>query len=240
MALKKSNQFDTDEVFRRLRTNIEFMRIEDDIKVVNVTSTTKNEGKTTVATNLARIFAAKYPNVLLIDCDLRNSSVHRELEISNSAGLTDVLATLTLDSEIQIGARSELKRVRYGEEAYELAVMTAGTRVPNPAEIVASRRFKKFLELAREQYNYIIIDCPPVGFVSDAIPVSNLSDGTLYVASAKEHLKKEVRMTIKDMRRNGVNILGLALNKVDMSTKRYGYGYYYEKDPKKKKKGFLK
>ena len=83
MAKKKRNQFDVDEIYRGLRTNIEFSQMDDAIQVINVVSTIPNEGKSTVACNLARIMAAKYKNVLLIDCDLRNASVHKTFQIQN-------------------------------------------------------------------------------------------------------------------------------------------------------------
>lgn len=79
MAKKKRNQFDVDEIYRGLRTNIEFSQMDDAIQVINVVSTIPNEEKSTIACNLARIMAAKYKNVLLIDCDLRNASVHKTL-----------------------------------------------------------------------------------------------------------------------------------------------------------------
>ena len=92
MARKKRNQFDVDEIYRGLRTNIEFSQMDDAIQVINVVSTISNEGKSTIACNLARIMAAKYKNVLLIDCDLRNASVHKTLQISNRSGLTNIIA----------------------------------------------------------------------------------------------------------------------------------------------------
>lgn len=76
MAKKKRNQFDVDEIYRGLRTNIEFSQMNDDIQVISIASTIPSEGKSSVACNLARIMAAKYKNVLLVDCDLRNPSVH--------------------------------------------------------------------------------------------------------------------------------------------------------------------
>ena len=83
---KKINQFDLDEVFRQLRTNIEFSNLDQNIQMVNVVSSTPNEGKSTVSANLARICADNYSNVLLIDCDLRNSSLHKMLKTSNASG----------------------------------------------------------------------------------------------------------------------------------------------------------
>ena len=87
MAKKKRNQFDVDEIYRGLRTNIEFSQMDEAMQVITCVSTVPNEGKSTIACNLARIMAAKYKNVLLIECDLRNASVHKTLHISNRSGL---------------------------------------------------------------------------------------------------------------------------------------------------------
>lgn len=106
MARKKRNQFDVDEIYRGLRTNIEFSQMDDAIQVINVVSTIPNEGKSTIACNLARIMAAKYKNVLLIDCDLRNASVHKTLQISNRSGLTNII------SEFREGVSIHLKEYK--------------------------------------------------------------------------------------------------------------------------------
>ena len=92
MAKKKRNQFDVDEIYRGLRTNIEFSQMDEEIQVISIASTIPSEGKSSVACNLARIMAAKYKNVLLIDCDLRNASVHKTLGISNRSGLTNIIS----------------------------------------------------------------------------------------------------------------------------------------------------
>lgn len=100
MAIKKSKQFDLDEIYRGLRTNIEFSKMDENNQVINVVSTYTNEGKTTVAMNLARILAAKYKKVLLIDCDLRNPSIHKRIHISNRIGLSNIVANYEKDKTI--------------------------------------------------------------------------------------------------------------------------------------------
>ncbi|MBQ0065550.1 MAG: CpsD/CapB family tyrosine-protein kinase [Firmicutes bacterium] len=222
---RKANQFDLNEVYRQLRTNIEFMEFDDKVQAINITSTTKNEGKTTISLNLARMFAAKYQGVLLIDCDLRNPSIHKQINKSNSQGLSNILSELS--ENLNISYREEVFHLQFAPEENPFDVITTGTKVPNPTEVLSSNRFRKFMEIARQQYKYIIIDCPPIGYVADAIPVSNLCDGTLYVISCKEKHKKQVRNAVNDLKRTGVNILGAVLNKVDISSQKYGYGYYY-------------
>ena len=123
MARKKRNQFDVDEIYRGLRTNIEFSQMDDAIQVINVVSTIPNEGKSTVACNLARIMAAKYKNVLLIDCDLRNASVHKTLGISNRSGLTNIISEFR--DGVSIHSFEGVQDVQY-DGGYPLSVITAG------------------------------------------------------------------------------------------------------------------
>ena len=238
MARKKRNQFDVDEIYRGLRTNIEFSQMDDAIQVINVVSTIPNEGKSTIACNLARIMAAKYKNVLLIDCDLRNASVQKTLQISNRCGLTNIISEFREGTSIQ--SYEGVQDVRY-DGGYPLSVITAGHRVPNPSEVLGSKRLAKFLNQARQEFGYIIIDCPPMAVASDAIPLCNVSDGVLYVVDAKSSDKRKVKAAINDVERNGGHVMGVVLNKVESASEsNYGYGYGYgyggEDNGKKKKK----
>ncbi len=236
MAKKKRNQFDVDEIYRSLRTNIEFSQMDEEIQVISVASTIPNEGKSSVATNLARIMAAKYKNVLLVDCDLRNPSVHKMMKISNRSGLTNIISEF--QEGLSINSYEGVQQVQY-DGGQTLTVITAGHRVPNPSEVLGSKKMGRFLEQARKEFGYIIIDSPPVLLASETIPLCNLSDGVLYVVDAKNADKRKVRAAIKDLKRNGGHVIGVVLNKVDMSDeKRYGYGYGYgyggDDDGKKK------
>lgn len=236
MARKKRNQFDVDEIYRNLRTNIEFSQMDDEIQVISIASTISSEGKSSVACNLARIMAAKYKNVLLIDCDLRKPSVHKKMKVSNRSGLTNIIAQF--QDGLSVNSYEGVQQVVF-EGGQNLTVITAGHRVPNPSEVLGSKRMGRFLEQARKEFSYIIIDSPPVAVASDTIPLCNLSDGVLYVVDAKNADKRRVKTAINDLKRNGGNVIGLVMNKVDMSDeKRYGYGYGYgyggENDGKKK------
>ena len=223
MARKKRNQFDVDEIYRNLRTNIEFSQMDDEIQVISVASTIPNEGKSSVACNLARIMAAKYKNVLLIDCDLRKPSVHKKMKVSNRSGLTNIIAQF--QDGLSVNSYEGVQQVVF-EGGQNLTVITAGHRVPNPSEVLGSKRMGRFLEQARKEFSYIIIDLPPVAVASETIPLCNLSDGVLYVVDAKNADKRRVKTAINDLKRNGGNVIGLVMNKVDMSDeKRYGYGY---------------
>ena len=225
MAKKKRNQFDVDEIYRSLRTNIEFSQMDEKIQVISVASTIPNEGKSSVACNLARIMAAKYRNVLLIDCDLRNASVHKMMKISNRSGLTNIIAQV--QDGLSLHSYEGVQEIQF-EGGQTLTVITSGHKVPNPSEVLGSKRMGRFLEQARKEFGYIIIDSPPVLVTSDSIPLCNLSDGVLYVVDAKNADKRKVKAAINDLKRNGGHVIGVVLNKVDMSDeKRYGYGYSY-------------
>lgn len=236
MAKKKRNQFDVDEIYRSLRTNIEFSQMDEEIQVISVASTIPNEGKSSVATNLARIMAAKYKNVLLVDCDLRNPSVHKMMKISNRSGLTNIISEF--QEGLSINSYEGVQQVQY-DGGQTLTVITAGHRVPNPSEVLGSKKMVRFLEQARKEFGYIVIDSPPVLLASETIPLCNLSDGVLYVVDAKNADKRKVKTAINDLKRNGGHVIGVVLNKVDMSDENrygYGYGYSYRGDDDGKKK----
>ncbi len=225
MAIKKSKQFDLDEIYRGLRTNIEFSKMDENNQVINVVSTYANEGKTTVAMNLARILAAKYKKVLLIDCDLRNPSIHKRIHISNRIGLSNIVANYEKDKTIDDYEGIQDYEFPTKESLY---VIPTGHKVPNPSEILGSQRLGAFIDEARKHYSYIVLDSCPLMISSDAIPVSNLADSTLYVVDSQNSDKRKVKSAISDFERNGGKILGVVLNKVeDVSDEIYGYGYGY-------------
>lgn len=231
MAKRKSKEqkkmMNLDERFRQLRTNIEFSQYDENIRVINVVSTFPNEGKSTVALNLAKTYAAQYRNVLLIDCDLRNPSVHKLIEISNSEGLSNLMTHFTSSSDLP--SASEIQEITYGNDK-PFYVLTAGQRVPNPQELLSSRKFRQLIDLTKQQFSMIIIDCPPCMAVADAIPVCNVSDGTLYVVSAKDTDKAAAKEGMTELRRNGANVIGAILTKAEQSRKHSGGYYYYDYD----------
>lgn len=222
---KKQNQFNLDEIFRHLRTNIEFSQMDDDLRVINVVSTNPNEGKSTVSTNLARIFADKYKRVLLIDGDLRNPSDHKMFKVSNAKGFSNLLARYQPGTNVL--SYEEIMPLEFSNQTI-LYFLPTGRRVPNSTEILSSKKFSQFLEQARKEFDYIIIDCPPINRVSEGISISSMADGTLYVISAKETDKRAAKAAIDDLERTGANVFGVVLTKVEeVKSRKYGYGYGY-------------
>lgn len=220
----KSNQFDRDEMYRQLRTNIQFSNMDTKIKVVNIVSTTPNEGKSTIAANLARVSAEHFEKVLIIDCDLRNPTLHKLFKMSKGEGLTNLVERFSEGDSI---LRAEELRIIGTESGKKFYFISSGARVPNPLEVVSSNSFLNVIKQAKEEFDFVILDCPPISLCSDGIPISNACDGTLYAVSGKETDKRQAKAAMKDLQRSGVNIIGLCLTKMEnlMNKKYYYYGY---------------
>ena len=222
----KQSQFDFSEVYRQLRTNIEYSQFEGDIQVVNLTSTNPAEGKSSVASNLATVSIAKYHNVLLMDCDLRKPVQHKIFNVSNKVGLSNLMKNF---DSFDVNDDTYFQKFKDNTSDGKLYLLTSGMKVPNPLELLSSEKFKHLIEKLRTRFDFIVIDCPPVDAVADAIPVSCVTDGTIYVVSTKETNKNDAKAAITQLQRNGANILGTVLTKVEAEAKHY-YGYYYNSE----------
>ena len=206
------------EQYRAIRTNIEYSNVDQNTKTILVTSSDKNEGKTTTVSNLAVSFANLNKKVLLIDCDLRNASIHKMFRLNNIYGLTDILAKdRAVDKCIQ---ETELEN---------LYVLTAGATPPNPAEILSSEKMKNLIEDLKNIYDYIFIDTPPIGLVTDAGVLSSFIDGVVLVVKSESVEKKYLEETKKKLDAVDARILGAILNSYKSEQKDYNYYSYYGK-----------
>ena len=206
------------EQYREIRTNIEYSNVDQNTKTILVTSSDKNEGKTTTVSNLAVSFANLNKKVLLIDCDLRNASIHKMFRLNNIYGLTDILAKdKAVDKCIQ---KTELEN---------LYVLTAGAIPPNPAEILSSEKMKNLIEDLKNIYDYIFIDTPPIGLVTDAGALSSFIDGVVLVVKSESVEKKYLEETKKKLDAVDARILGAILNSYKSEQKDYNYYSYYGK-----------
>jgi capsular exopolysaccharide synthesis family protein len=161
------------EAFKTLRANLLLSYTDPPRKVFLITSPHSRDGKTTIATNLAVVMAQTERRVLLVDADLRNPTVHKVFNIENGEGLRERLLTETYDLTTSVSGRDL--------PCDGLSIITAGEEVPNPSELLESRRMERFLAYAREHYDVVIIDSPPVLAVSDALVLSPLVDGIVVV-----------------------------------------------------------
>lgn len=218
---KKHSQFDYTEIFRHIRTNIEFSTVDKDIKSICITSSQAGEAKTTLSINLAYIFATKYNRVLLIDCDLRKNTLHKYMGLSNKLGLTDALLEYRQTKKLNV---EYFQSVNDPSFAGTMAVLTSGIHIPNPSELLGSHVFKDYINELKKSFDFIIIDCAPVGMISDAIPVGNAVDGTIFAISSQDTNKKDAANCVKLLQRNNVNVLGSVLTKAKSLS---GSHYYY-------------
>ncbi|MBZ9652176.1 GumC family protein [Psychroflexus montanilacus] len=224
------------ESFRIMRTNLNFMSMKSqdsasNSEVVFVTSTTKGEGKTFVAINLASSLVAAKKNVLLVGCDLRNPQIHNYLNLrKDHIGVSNYLYDDSISFEELI--------IKNAIDELDLDVILSGDIPPNPAEMLMSSKFKQLLEEAKLKYDYVIIDTAPTILVTDTILISKYADITLYITRAgytDTRLLPHIR-DIQDQKKL-VN-MGVVINGLDESginAYNYGYGYGYGENLQKKK-----
>ena len=204
------------EAYRVIRTSIQFAQAGKELKTIAVTSCTPNEGKSTTIANLAVVLTQAGKSVLLIDCDMRNPTVHKNFNLSNKVGLSSCISmgTALADAVQATGIET-------------LDALTGGVIPPNPSELLGSERMQHILARASEEYDYVLLDTPPVLPVTDALVLSRMVDGVILVIDSGE-VKVEMARDVKNqLVQADANILGVVLNKVRSEHHGYGYGYYY-------------
>ena len=209
-----SMDFHGKEAYKTLRTNIQFSG--EDVKVISVTSCLPNEGKSSVAINLGISLAEAGKNVLLIDADMRKSILIGRYKIKNAMkGLSHYLSGQCAMDEIFCVSNVE-----------KFHMIVAGPVPPNPSELLQNKKFTRLVSEARKVYDYIIIDCPPLGSVSDALITGRLSDGVALIIASETISYKFAQKIKKQLEMADCKILGTILNKVTMDKAGYYYGYY--------------
>lgn len=225
------------EAFRALRTNLQFLRLETKGKVFLITSSFVQEGKTLNSINLALTMAQAGNKVLLVDADLRKPLVHKAFGLAESPGLTDYVlgnycwkdATNTI-SDVMLGEFG-IDNILKTPGMDNLHVITAGTRPPNPSEILSSTRFREFLKEAVKDYNFIFIDSPPILPVADASEIATLADGVFLVYKVGKIGRGVLRRAKSNLENVDAKLVGVILNGVrsDEGPEYYRYHshYYY-------------
>lgn len=211
------------EAFRSMRTAILFSTPFGAPKVLQFTSPTQGEGKTTAALNLAITFTQMDRKVLLIDCDLRRPGLHRYLESDISRGLTHYLTGEAKPAE-----------VAHCTNLPNLFVIPAGTLPPNPAELLGSRAMLDLLALAAEKFDHVILDGPPTVGLADALILANVAQGTVIVVESAVTRRNQLVGAIKRLNSAKATILGGVLNKLSPRESAYSYyhsDYYYPIEP---------
>ena len=203
------------EAYKTIRTNLTFLLSSSETKVFGITSPDAGDGKSTTAINMAIAFSQFGDKVLLIDADMRRSSVHKKLKIENNVGLSGVLAGFNKWEEVVTNIGDSLD------------VITAGQVPPNPSELLGSARFEKLVEEVDQKYSYVIIDTPPIDVVSDALVIAPHTAGLVLVVKDQVTSTDAIKRTIEAAKFANINILGAVMNGANpKSGRRYGYRKY--------------
>lgn len=211
------------EVFRTLRTNIQFMNANKKLKTLLITSTFPSEGKSWVASNLAVTFAQADNKVILIDADMRKGRQYTIFGVSPRPGLSNYLSGM----DVPEGQEPDITKYLQKTEIENLLIMTAGNIPPNPSELLVSPQMNKMLEDLKQACDIIIIDGTPCELVTDSVILSRIVDSTVVVTAHKETKKDNLERIIKNIQNVGGHLAGVVVNKMPVSVKKYNEKYYY-------------
>ena len=201
------------EAFKNIRTNLQFLPGNEHNKIISITSSVSGEGKTTISASLAEALARGEKSVIVLDLDMRSPSLHENFNVTNNIGMSNYLT-------MQYSLREVIKETNI----YGLDIITTGSLPPNPSELILSETFTKLLNILKKQYDYIIIDTPPAGLVTDATILMNYSDISFVVIRA-QYTRKEFIANINRMAKDYPhNRMGVILNATEISPE-YGRGY---------------
>ncbi|MGL4850552.1 MAG: CpsD/CapB family tyrosine-protein kinase [Clostridium sp.] len=205
------------ESYRTLRTNIKYSSFDEDVKRILVTSSEPGEGKSTTSGNIALSFAQEEKKVVIVDCDLRKPTVHKKFGVSNMKGLSEAIINKTVK-------REDLAKYT---KSYNnnLDIITAGKIPPNPSEMLSSRAMTDLLELLDKEYDYVILDSPPLHAVTDAQILSTKVSGVVLVVRAGKTKKESVIAAKVTLEKVNAKIIGTVLNGLEQSKDKYYYYY---------------
>lgn len=210
------------EMFKTLRTNIQFMNTSKQLKTLLVTSTLPGEGKSWTAANLAVSFAQAEKKVLLIDSDMRKGRQFNIFEVNPTPGLSNFLSGV-LDEGNRL---CEMKDVIQDTEIKNLSIMTAGIVPPNPSELLVSERMLTLIKQVKETFDIVIFDGTPSLLVTDATIISRVADATLIVTAYNETKLDNLEKVKKSIKNVGGRIAGVVVNKMPVQLKKYKNSYY--------------
>ena len=221
-VIDKPNSSFSEEI-KKVRTNLMFSNLDDDMKVVMITSSIPGEGKSFIASNLSAAFAQADEKVLLIDCDLRKGRLKKIFNIPPEIkGLSDLLINKSWKNEYN----NYINKI----EIKKLDVMISGSYPPNPSELLASNRFEDLLNELRKKYNIIILDCPPVVGLNDAFVVAKKSDRCVLVANSEKTSMEVLEKTKNELDKMDVKLAGIVLNETEIHNNKYYYYNRYYRD----------
>ena len=212
------------EIFRTLRTNVQFANTKRGLHSLLITSTTPSEGKSWVSSNLAVAFAQAGKKVILVDCDMRKGRQFSIFGVAPTPGLSNYLSGINSNGEESSpNILSYLKET----EVDNLYLITAGNIPPNPSELLVSEQMMQAVEELKSVCDLVIFDGTPSSLVTDAVIISRYVDTTLIVSAYKTTKMDELEKVKRDIENVGGKIAGVVINKIPVSQKQYYTNYYY-------------
>lgn len=213
------------EIFRTLRTNLQFMNAKGNLKTILITSIMPGEGKSWVSSNLAVTFAQAGKRVVIVDADMRKGRQYSIFGASPRPGLSNYLSGV--DDVYSQTSSDDITKYIQQTEVENLYLISAGNVPPNPSELLVSEKMKTLLNDLKNFADIIIVDGPPSQLVTDSLIVTRLVDTTVIVAASKFAKKDALKKLINNIRHVGGRIAGVVVNKVPVSAKKYEDTYYY-------------
>ena len=205
------------EAYRMLQANLRFLQSDQALKVISVSSAVAGEGKSASVANLALALSESY-SVLVIDADLRRPTQHQIWELNNLYGLSNFLADIERPFQT-------LKQEAWYKQG-NLTVMTAGAVPPNPVTLLESQRMQQFLDWCRQEFDYVLIDLPPVNVAADALFVGKMADGLLLVGRPEQLNRTAANHCIASIHQAKINLLGVIVNGLILRNEPDSYYYY--------------
>lgn len=207
------------ESIRMIRTNLNFL----DLKLINVISTVPSEGKSEVISNLAISFAMLDKKVLVVDCDLRKPKVHKNFGLPRNRGVSDLVLSRGTHHY-----KEAIQKYVSPDKKVGIDILSAGGKISNPSELINNKGFANLLNELKDDYDLVLIDCPPISSLTDGVLVSKLCDGTVYVIESERTDYQVISNCIEELQNNKAFILGAVLTKVNIKRQKKLYGYKYD------------
>ena len=211
------------EIFRTLRTNIQFMSNNKRLKALLVTSTFQKKKKSWTTSNLAVTFAQAGKRVVLVDADMRKGRQYSIFGVSPKPGLSNLLAEIDDEKDVEEQILDYVQQT----EVENLYIITAGNVPPNPSELLVSSQMSTVLQGLKQICDIVIIDGTPCELVTDSVILSRIVDATIIVTAYKQTKKDALQRIVKNIKNVGGKVAGVIVNKVPTSSKKYGEKYYY-------------
>lgn len=222
LIVKEDPKSPISEIFRTLRTNIQFMNTKNKLQSLLITSTIPGEGKSWISANLGITFAQTGKRVIVLDADMRKGRQYSIFDVPAKPGLSNFLSIEDYNDD-----KVDLADYIQETEIENLYVVPAGDVPPNPSELLVSENMLTLIEKLKNICDIVIIDGPPTQLVTDSLILARIADSTVIIAESNKTKKENLKRIVNNIQKVGGKIAGVVINKMPLSTKKYDQSYYY-------------